>query len=214
MKPRDLDRCTAVLKKLIQLPVSQPFLRPVSDEEFPKYRTLIPNPMDLSTIRKRLKRNQYKTVTDFERDIEQISKNASRANGASHPVAACGRQMLARYRKLKRQYLATTTIDQLTEEYCALCLRMDTILAAHPPGPHLDSFAASREVPPLRSKAELLEALSRMKSRDQQLQLLFLIRELEPRREFEGTNEILVNLGDLKPETIAKLNDFVSEQLK
>jgi hypothetical protein len=214
MNPRDIDRCSTIIKKLRELPVSLFFLRPVSDKEFPNYRHYVPNPMDLGTVRKQLKHNKYKSVTEWERDIERISKNAERANGELSPVAVCGRQMLVHYRKLKKQYFAATSTEQLTEEYCALCLKMDAILAEHPSIPDLESFTALKEVPPRRSNAELLEELSKITSREKQLQLLFLIRELEPRTEFEGTNDITVNLSELKPETIAKLNDFVSAQRK
>jgi hypothetical protein len=211
MKQREIDRCSVILKKLRELPVSVPFLRPVSEEEFPGYRALISNPMDLSTIRKQLKHGKYKSLIDFDRDIERIASNAQKANGHAHLVTACGRQMCAHYRKLKKQYFGSTSIEQFTEEYCTLCLKMDAILSEHPAIRHLESFSALGEVPPPRSNAELLEALSRMTSREKQMELLFLIRELEPGSQFEATNDITVNLSELKPETIAKLNDFVSE---
>jgi hypothetical protein len=212
MEARTIERCTTILKRLRELPIASPFLRPVSESEFPNYRSLVQTPMDLSTIRKRLKRGRYKNFNEWERDLELISKNATKANGPLHPVAACARRLLERYRKLKKQYFANTSIEQLTEEYCALCSKVDALLSEHPPIPQLDSFSTLKEAHPTRSNAELLAALAQMKSQEQQVQLLFLLRELEVRRDFEGTNVICINLSELKPETIVKLNDFVSSQ--
>jgi hypothetical protein len=210
MKPRTQERCTAVLRKLRDLPVSAPFRRPVSEADFPGYTKLVSVPMDLSKIRKNLKHGRYKSHAELERDLEQISKNSTKANGATHPVTACARTMIAHYRKLKRQYFPVTSADQLAEDYCALCLKLDAILSEHPPLPQLEIFTPAREEALSRTNAELVAALARLTSREQQLQLLFLVRELEPR--FEGQNDITVNLAQLKPETIAKLNDFVNAQ--
>jgi hypothetical protein len=210
MKPRTVEHCKTVLRKLRELPVSALFRRPVSDSDFPNYSKIISNPMDLSKIRKNLKHGKYKSLADLERDLEQISKNSAKANGPAHPVTACARTMLAHYRKFKKQYFPVTSIDQLTEDYCALCVKLDAVLSEHPPLPQLEIFTPVKEEAPARTNAELLTALSRFTSREQQLQLLFLLREFEPR--FEGQNDITVNLAQLKPETIAKLNDFVNAQ--
>jgi hypothetical protein len=212
MDARTTDRCATILKKLRELPLAAPFLHPVSETTFPEYRRLVTTPMDLSTMRKLLKHNKYRSFNEWERDLEQISKNAAKANGPTHPVAASARQLLCQYRKLKKVYFESNTIEQLTEQYCALCLKLEGILSEPPPNKQLEVFSAFKEEPQKRGNAELMTALSQIKSKDDELELLFLIRELEARTEFEGTNEIVVNLGELKPETIVKLNEFVSRK--
>jgi hypothetical protein len=212
MDSRTADRCNTILKKLRETPIASPFLKPVSDAELANYRSLVSNPMDLSTLRKRLKRGKYKSFNEWEHDLELILKNAVKANGVTHPVAAGARRLMEHYRKLKKQYFASNSVEQLSEDYCGLCLKLDTLLSEHPPIPQLSMFSDNKETPPVRSNQELLAALSQMRSQEQQVQLLFLLRELEVRTDFEGTNDICVNLGELKPETIAKLNDFVCSQ--
>ncbi|CAG8579648.1 10329_t:CDS:2, partial [Paraglomus brasilianum] len=65
---------------------SWPFQKPVDPEEVPDYYTVITNPMDLSTIDRKIKANSYKTIEDFEDDVRRIFANCRvyNAEGTSY----------------------------------------------------------------------------------------------------------------------------------
>lgn len=51
---KDLNPCRAVLEELEAHDEAWPFLLPVNTKQFPTYRKIIKNPMDLSTIKRKL----------------------------------------------------------------------------------------------------------------------------------------------------------------
>eukprot|EP00268_Persea_americana_P046001 TRINITY_DN471_c0_g1_i1.p1 TRINITY_DN471_c0_g1~~TRINITY_DN471_c0_g1_i1.p1 ORF type:complete len:1950 (+),score=513.47 TRINITY_DN471_c0_g1_i1:188-6037(+) len=78
-----LVRIVEDLKK--QLHVSYLFLKPVSKKEAPDYLDIIKNPMDLSTIRDKAKKMEYKSREDFRHDVWQITYNAHTYNDGRNP---------------------------------------------------------------------------------------------------------------------------------
>mmetsp|Transcript_22032 Transcript_22032/g.30302 ORF Transcript_22032/g.30302 Transcript_22032/m.30302 type:complete len:216 (-) Transcript_22032:81-728(-) len=54
---------------------SAPFLVPVKETEAPAYFSIISNPMDLSTIRKRIESGEYRSPEDMVRDIHLMCDN-------------------------------------------------------------------------------------------------------------------------------------------
>lgn len=81
IKPRDFTQLLVYLLKLIQKKDAQQFFaKPVSDLIAPGYSTIIQHPMDLSTIRKRITENAYKTLGDFQADIKLMCDNALKYN--------------------------------------------------------------------------------------------------------------------------------------
>lgn len=65
--------------------VSYLFLKPVTKKEAPDYLDIIDKPMDLSTIREKVRRMEYKNREDFRHDVWQITFNAHRYNDRRNP---------------------------------------------------------------------------------------------------------------------------------
>ncbi|MCL7041639.1 hypothetical protein MKW94_025685 [Papaver nudicaule] len=65
--------------------VSYLFLKPVSKKEAPDYLDIIERPMDLSTIREKARRMEYKNRDEFRRDVWQITYNAHMYNAVRNP---------------------------------------------------------------------------------------------------------------------------------
>ncbi|KAL2458807.1 Transcription initiation factor TFIID subunit 1 [Forsythia ovata] len=61
------------------------FLKPVSKKEAPNYLDIIEHPMDLSTMRDKARRLQYKSREEFRHDMYQIAFNAHRYNDRWNP---------------------------------------------------------------------------------------------------------------------------------
>jgi histone acetyltransferase len=58
-----------------------PFVQPVNKEEVPDYYTVVQEPMDLSTMEKKLDSDQYTTPDEFVRDAKLIFQNCRAYNG-------------------------------------------------------------------------------------------------------------------------------------
>ncbi|XWS09403.1 hypothetical protein CRYUN_Cryun40dG0082200 [Craigia yunnanensis] len=65
--------------------VSYLFLKPVSKKEAPDYLDVVQRPMDLSTIRDKVRRMEYKDREDFRHDVWQIAYNAHMYNDGRNP---------------------------------------------------------------------------------------------------------------------------------
>ncbi|KAG0350843.1 hypothetical protein BGZ54_003615, partial [Gamsiella multidivaricata] len=81
-----------ILKKCMNHKHAGPFLEPVDWKalNLPNYPLLIKNPMDFSTIRKKLTAGKYATMDDFADDVRQISQNCVNFNGLDHPFSQGG----------------------------------------------------------------------------------------------------------------------------
>ncbi|KAK3206157.1 hypothetical protein Dsin_020203 [Dipteronia sinensis] len=69
-----LERIVETLRE--NTAVSYLFLKPVSKKEAPDYLKIVKDPMDLSTIREKVRRMEYKDREDFRHDVWQITMNA------------------------------------------------------------------------------------------------------------------------------------------
>lgn len=65
--------------------VSYLFLKPVSKKEAPDYLDIVERPMDLSTIRDKVRRLEYKERQEFRHDVWQIAYNAHLYNDGRNP---------------------------------------------------------------------------------------------------------------------------------
>lgn len=65
--------------------ISYLFLKPVTKKEAPDYLDVIKHPMDLSTIRDKVRNMEYKSREEFRHDVWQITVNAHVYNDRRHP---------------------------------------------------------------------------------------------------------------------------------
>lgn len=69
-------KLSKILQSLKKHPMSETFLSPVSQVDFPDYYKKIDRPMDLSKIESKLKQGQYESGYDFAMDIRLIWNNS------------------------------------------------------------------------------------------------------------------------------------------
>ncbi|KAK9185058.1 hypothetical protein WN943_025411 [Citrus x changshan-huyou] len=79
-----LERIVETLRENTEL--SYLYLKPVAKKEAPDYLDIIERPMDLSTIRGKVRRMEYKDREDFRHDVWQIAFNAHKYNDGRHPA--------------------------------------------------------------------------------------------------------------------------------
>ncbi|KAJ7623356.1 hypothetical protein FB45DRAFT_797436 [Roridomyces roridus] len=79
------------------------FLRPVSKAEVPDYYDVIPNPMDLQTMLKKVKQKQYKSKREFKDDLDLIWSNCLTYNATeTHPLRKCAKRLKVKADRLLR----------------------------------------------------------------------------------------------------------------
>ncbi|KAH0551510.1 hypothetical protein GP486_007273 [Trichoglossum hirsutum] len=78
------------LRNLKRIKDAAPFLEPVDPVKLniPTYFSIIKNPMDISTMEKKLKAEEYATVEEYVADMDLIASNAVTFNGPDHFVSA------------------------------------------------------------------------------------------------------------------------------
>lgn len=90
---RDLTPCHTLLGEMEACDDAWPFLFPVNTKQFPTYKKIIKNPIDVATIKKRLESGVYKTRGDFCDDVKLIFTNCEIFNEDDSPVGKAGYAM-------------------------------------------------------------------------------------------------------------------------
>lgn len=73
--------------------VDKLFLYPVTDAIAPGYSKRIKNPIDLTTIKKKAKNQEYTSFDDFAFDVHLLFNNCAAYNGETHDVTIYGREI-------------------------------------------------------------------------------------------------------------------------
>ena len=81
------EKLEAIRSAVESRPSAGPFLKPVSRKFIPRYYEVISHPIDLSTIRDKNTKYEYRTADAFVRDFELMKNNASKFNGTHNPIA-------------------------------------------------------------------------------------------------------------------------------
>lgn len=95
--------CKEITQELLEQPLFEPFRDPVDSSIAPDYRNIIKNPIDLSTIHKKLESNQYHSIEDWQKDIQLISKNCEQYNGAQDRLTKVAKEMIQVYEILLKK---------------------------------------------------------------------------------------------------------------
>ncbi|XP_058813451.1 transcription initiation factor TFIID subunit 1 isoform X2 [Topomyia yanbarensis] len=83
-----------LLNELRDMPDVTPFMFPVNAKQVADYHKIIQRPMDLQTIRERIRQKKYQTREEFIADINQIVENSSLYNGAKSSLTIAAQRML------------------------------------------------------------------------------------------------------------------------
>lgn len=83
-----------VLNEMRDMPNTHPFLAPVSAKAVPDYGKIIKQPMDLQTIREKLRSKTYRSREEFLLDVDLIVKNSQLYNGPKSTLTMTAQSML------------------------------------------------------------------------------------------------------------------------
>ncbi|XP_065837497.1 bromodomain and WD repeat-containing protein 3-like isoform X2 [Oscarella lobularis] len=74
------ERILGGLETVESLPIAQPFLDPVNLDDYPDYHVVVPYPIDIQTIKERLKNAFYRRLKSLLWDVKHLHKNANAYN--------------------------------------------------------------------------------------------------------------------------------------
>lgn len=105
MTREQLKYCGATIKELKKNRDAPAFLVPVDPVllNIPDYPQVVKNPMDLSTVERKLNNVEYETVDDFVSDISLIFSNCYLYNGRELPVSICAANLETAFNRLLRR---------------------------------------------------------------------------------------------------------------
>ncbi|KAL1920273.1 uncharacterized protein VTP21DRAFT_1419 [Calcarisporiella thermophila] len=82
---------------------SWPFLQPVNKDDVADYYEVIKDPMDLATLESKVEADMYKTLDDFQVDVQKIFDNCRTYNAEGTPYYKCANR-LEKYFKDRLKY--------------------------------------------------------------------------------------------------------------
>lgn len=87
-KPLEIltDKLQKLTQSFISMPFSAAFHRPVSSKKFPTYKNIIKNPIDLGTIKSKVKNKSYLNFDSYMADIDLMKDNCKLFNGDNHTL--------------------------------------------------------------------------------------------------------------------------------
>ncbi|OWF46473.1 nucleosome-remodeling factor subunit NURF301-like isoform X2 [Mizuhopecten yessoensis] len=86
---RDYDTLRRLVKSLQSHKMAWPFLEAVDRNEVPDYYHVVKDPMDLTTVEKRLQKKKYHRLKDFVKDVTKIFDNCRLYNPTDTPFYQC-----------------------------------------------------------------------------------------------------------------------------
>lgn len=95
----DMEKCAIILSSVMENPHAFEFLRPVDPvkQGIPQYFNVIKHPMDLGTVKAKLRNHQYKTPDQFDQDVRLMLNNCYKFNPPQTYVYNEARQLEEAY---------------------------------------------------------------------------------------------------------------------
>lgn len=192
-----------ILNKVKKHPKAGHFLHPVDPEamEIPNYREIVKEPMDLSTVERNLLENSYKSIEEFDVDMQRIFSNAILFNKPVHQVSRAAEEVKAFYLKC------------LPEKFSVSVGSRRSPKSINPPENEQKSptLKPTQQVQPLSSEEKIkLTSLIRKKLPKEYLTLVWSIVDPEQKGD---QNEFELDINLLSPRTARKLETFVNEKI-
>lgn len=111
----DLSRVLRVLTSQKYREINFPFLEPVDHQvlQLHDYLSIVSQPMDLSTVRKKIDNDEYKTYGEFIGDLELIVNNAKLYNAKYAGIAGSYYELAVKFSKIITEEMHNVFVDVL-----------------------------------------------------------------------------------------------------
>jgi len=104
----EMGTCEQIVRDLLLHEDSWPFTQAVNLREVPDYSELIATPMDLGTIKEKLKTLQYPDVDSFVSDVRLVFTNSDKYNLSTSDVGQAGKNLEKYFDKLFKENFSNT----------------------------------------------------------------------------------------------------------
>ncbi|KAL9979827.1 hypothetical protein ACROYT_G017544 [Oculina patagonica] len=104
----ELDTCEQIVRDLLFHEDSWPFTHPVNLREVPDYLELVTTPMDLGTIKEKLRSLEYPDVDSFVADVRLVFSNSDKYNLSTSEVGQAGKNLEKYFDKLYNENFSNT----------------------------------------------------------------------------------------------------------
>jgi hypothetical protein len=149
----ELEFCRTSIKRLLEHPLSNAFLRPVDPEldGVPDYLRVISTPMDLGTANSNLQSGKYSSSDEFVRDIDLVWTNSMTYNKKNRGSLLLSSVAHAMKKKCDRMFatIPKTEVDLWNRKMTKVNKRMRALLfSAYPQEslvPRKAEYAINRE---------------------------------------------------------------------
>jgi hypothetical protein len=214
--------CTEILEELCSHPIARIFLNPVDPEAdgVPTYLSIVKQPSDLGTVRRKLVNNEYITISEFERDVNLIWENAILFHGRSSVIAAMATRLNHIFQK-KITKVQDHTHELWVNDYlksqdvlCKLFREQPNALHEFNLSPDMEMLVPERKM--ARSwltpedAAFFASAFTFMDDPGHLSKLIHILTENEPSIDF-SEEELQINLAALSQRTLRLLKAWLTE---
>jgi hypothetical protein len=207
----------AVMEELMKHPITTTFQIPIVRRDTPeseRYFNIVKDPQDLTTITQRLRSGEYHSINDWLVDVETTWKNSELVQDTEVQHAAT-----EECRRIFENILRTSGLYPV-QAWCRdvpeIRERIDDKLASVPAKYRKlltsknDETREETGIP--RSEAIALSEAMNLTLPDEEIEILFIIRENEKRQQY-GDTEHWVDLAALKSNTFALVKSYVEDVL-
>lgn len=105
--------CKSITRRLFDHPLAEIFRYPVDLDVYTDYRQYVKYPMDLSTVLDKLGKKKYRSVNEWQRDIELIWSNCRLYNKDSPVLNSYIEELQGYFKKMKKKEIVPGGKDSL-----------------------------------------------------------------------------------------------------
>lgn len=180
---------------------SWPFLQPVTEEDAPGYFEVISNPMDLSSVRKKLDSRAYLGVQQFTGDLELITDNCYKFNPPESEVYKCSQEFEKMVKGLLgKQKDPDSRINELRKKISQLSSELRELEA---------NKSQTKKVFSLNDRERIGQAIISMTKA--QTEKVAEIVQRHCAYEYIDNDEIELNMQTISDEVVSEINEFIQK---
>lgn len=203
-------QCKQLTLEFSNNPLAAYFLNPITDKKLlAEYKEKIERPMELSTIKKRLKDGYYTTMREWADDMYLVFSNAIKYNGDESPVGGAARYLK---KKLDKQMmkLEATNLRNYENQLIQLGHQLEELLRKPPPA---FNVVCNYEMRTDKDKNFTIERIMRLKEQleamvqgGKEAEITAVVMKTEP--EMKGLE---LDMGRLSRRTLLALEELVKQ---
>lgn len=217
MDPEDVEFCNGVVDELLKRPCAKPFIKPIptDDEDYSGYYVKIKKPMYFSKVQEKLLTGSYKSINEWEKDINSIFTNTDRFFGKDSCMSYMANEVRKHFDKLMNEGIPDKPRDWVAEVN-ELQRKIDEVIKSTPP--ELSKFwkheIKIKALPQMKNDEirDLVNASKLLTGKEDARAMFSLIHQMNP--EINAFSEdVTLDLDTLSNKTHYALQWYIQKRL-